>query len=62
MEEKMLNKVNAMAKETKAQYDRYGRDELYIALYNQLLGALHLLKEVTGKDYVIEADGTVKEV
>lgn len=59
--EKMLSKVNDMAAETKAQYDRYGRDELYNALYSQLLGALNLLTALTGKNYVINADGTVSE-
>lgn len=59
--EKMLSKVNDMAAETKAQYDRYGRDELYNALYSQLLGALNLLTAITGKNYVINADGTVSE-
>lgn len=59
--EKMLSKVNDMAAEAKAQYDRYGRDELYNALFSQLLGALNLLTALTGKNYVINADGTVSE-
>jgi hypothetical protein len=61
-EQKALKKINDMAKETKAQYDRYGRDGLYNTLYSQLIGALNLLTALTGKKYVINADGTIEEL
>lgn len=60
-EQKALKKVNDMAAETKAQYDRYGKDGLYQTLYSQLIGALNLLTTLTGKRYVINANGTVSE-
>jgi len=60
-EQKALKKVNDMAAEVKAQYDRYGKDGLYQSLYCQLIGALNLLTSLTDKHYVINADGTVSE-
>lgn len=61
LHEKALKKVNDMATEAKAHYDRYGRDELYRALFSQLIGAINLLSTLTGKQYIINADGTITE-
>ena len=61
MEEKMLTKLNAMAQDAKAHHDRYGHDGTFLALYNQLLSGLQILQIYTGKEYVINSDGTVKE-
>ena len=61
--EKMLSKVNDMAAETKAQYDKAGKDDgLYKNLLQQLYGALELLSAVTGNRYTINPDGTINEI
>ena len=60
--EKMLSKINDMAAEVKAQYEKAGhQDALYKTLLNQLHGALFLLQAATGSEYVINEDGTVTE-
>ena len=60
--EKMLSKVNDMAAEAKAQYEKAGhQDALYKTLLDKLHGALFLLQAATGNEYVINEDGTVTE-
>lgn len=60
---KMLDKVNSMARETKEQYDRAGKDDgLYKTLLSQLHGALELLTAATGNRYTINPDGTINEI
>jgi len=62
-EQKALQKVNDMAAETKAQYDKAGKDDgLYKNLLQQLYGALELLSAVTGNRYTINPDGTINEI
>lgn len=62
MEQKLLEKVNNMAKEVKKLYDQYGApsDVYYVELY-KLYGALELATYATGREYIIKDNGTVVE-
>ena len=62
MEKILLDEVNKMAAETKRRFDEYGGyDEVYKTMLHEIHGALRVISKATGKEYVINPDGTVTE-
>lgn len=59
----MLNEVNKMARRAFNHYEMNGNkwDEIHKQNMNEIWGALRVMSAATGKDYVVNADGTVTE-